>query len=175
MRLSTLARIFLLLPLLLTATAFAQEIPTCSSRLPSMERAKCLVDWHKQTMIQFGRASSSSYSRPASSAGSTSFRSVVTGATSSSSPVLSCSRAYGAVRAACLVQQRKDLLKQLAERKYVPPPPPPSAKPRNCARYTDGATRMRCLGGGEIILSSSSAPVSSSSSMSGASSSAGAQ
>lgn len=170
MRFSTLTAAFLLLSLTMSGAAFAQEVSTCSSRLPPLERAKCLVEWHKQVMAQLGRSSAPANAGAVSSGASSPASAIVISVGSSGSVMLSCSRAFGAVRAACLVQQRKDTLKKLAGRKYVPPPPPAPVKPRSCARYTDGATRMRCLGGGQIILSSSSSAAGGSGAMSSTSS-----
>lgn len=136
--------IALLLLVSAAAPAAAQSVPNCSMRLPALERAACLVRWHKQMTGGSVTASSSSSSAQqqvqASSASS---------ATAATVAPVSCSRLSGIARAQCLVQQRKALLQQIA----VTPPKVTqrisASRPSRlrCNRISNGTERSRCLAG----------------------------
>ncbi len=156
-----------------TVTVVTAEAPIsgCSTRMPSAERAVCLVKWHQQLMQSMGRGSVSSYkwnsSSSSSSSSSAAHSSSAAGVTHSSSSassfsMQSCSRAYGVQRALCLVEQRKAVLKLLSTRPVVKPMPQPAVPARkNCSRYSDRFIRAKCLNGEKFSLSSSSSSVSS--------------
>lgn len=140
----SLTPLIALLLLMSALPAAAQSVPNCSMRLPALERAACLVRWHKQ--MAGGSATASSVRSSAQQQVQASSASSVAGTTGA--PV-SCSRLSGVARAQCLVQQRKALLQQIA----VTPPKiaqrSSASRPSRlrCNRISDGNARSRCFAG----------------------------
>ncbi|TSD00604.1 MAG: hypothetical protein Greene101449_76 [Candidatus Peregrinibacteria bacterium Greene1014_49] len=156
---SALAALFLFTAVV--SVASAESVITCGTRMPSMERAKCMVIQRQQILEQLGRGgNASSYSRPAQTLPPERIPTVVIEGTSSSIGQLSCSRQSDRIqKARCLVEQRKKLLEQLAKLKAaLPIPAAVVTAPRrpNCNRYTSREDRLSCLNGKPVSGSSSS-------------------
>ena len=142
MRLPVLSSAALVLFTLSATLAAAQSPPALScSRLTSLERAKCLVQQHKQIMDALTHASSS------------------TVVTAVGPAPISCSRATGIARAQCLAQQHKQMLEQLARHPVVSSPLVATVVVRrqSCNRFTDRNERLKCLNAQNAGGSSSSA------------------
>lgn len=155
----------------LNLTAFAQVVENpqaiCGNRLSGIEKAKCLVERRNAILRQLGRlppASSSSASSSVSSESSSSSAIAAGASSSSSAQPRSCSRMNGREKALCLVEQRKEILKQLAGRppvaSIVQVPVPKAPAKSNCTRMRTPEERMKCHAGnrpGTVSSSSASA------------------
>lgn len=153
-------------------TAFAQVVESpqavCSSRLSGVEKAKCLVEQRNEILRQLGRLppaslSSSTSSSASSESSESSPAPAAATQTSSSPPTLprSCSRMNGREKALCLVEQHKEILRQLANRPPVAsivsvPIPKFPAKKANCARMRTPEDRIKCHSGNRQGAGSSS-------------------
>ena len=148
--------VFLSMSIMTLAMAQTADMPiNCSSRLPSLERAQCLVKQHFQIMQWQQRTSVPSDTTmvpaPASSA------------VSSAENVISCSRAYGVARAQCLFQQHKQILQMLSAHPAVSTTPAVTGPGRPvCFRYSNRIQRLQCMNGKPVTPISSSSSSSSS-------------
>lgn len=128
----------------------------CSNRLSGIEKAKCLVEQRNEILRQLGRlppASSSSSSTSSSEFSESSPAPAAAAQTSSSSSAQprACSRMNGRDKVLCLVEQRKEILKQLAGRppvaSIVTVPVQKAPARANCTRMRTPEDRMKCHAG----------------------------
>ncbi len=148
-----------------TALAQVVEHPQviCSSRLSGLEKAKCLVEQRNEILRQLGRLppAASSSSESSESSASSPAPVITTQASSSSIQPRSCSRMKDREKALCLVEQRKEILRQLAAIRppvgsIVTVPVPRALAKTNCTRMRNPAERVRCHSGNRVGPSSSS-------------------
>ena len=147
-------------------TALAQTTTSpqfiCSNRLSGLEKAQCLVQQRNEILRQLGLLPPTPRSSTQSSeVGSISSESVASSPTAFPTQPRSCSRMNGREKALCLVEQRKEVLRQLANRppvaSLVTVPIPKAPVKANCTRLRDPVERTKCHSGNRIGTSSSSA------------------